>query len=167
MGQAGLRRAQERNPWDRTADRFAGKLVESIADMLSDARAGILQDPDAAEEVLPERAITAQPRDQFLVTLRDIRVEERRDFSQVANRLLDLTRQGLAVIDIKRPPVVQCDTETNRTSEDVIPGQPVDEYGSLLDEHRVTPTHHLHEAAHHAVRVDHSFRRPGCTGGEQ
>jgi hypothetical protein len=89
VGQAGLRRAQERNPWDRTADRFAGKLVESIADMLSDARAGILQDPDAAEEVLPERAITAQPRDQFLVTLRDIRVEQRRDFAQVANRLLD------------------------------------------------------------------------------
>jgi hypothetical protein len=71
------------------ADRVAGKLVESIADMLSDAGAGILQDPDAAEEVLPQRAIAAQPRNQFLVTLRDIRVEQRRDFAQVANRLLD------------------------------------------------------------------------------
>jgi hypothetical protein len=60
--------------------------------MLSDARAGILQDPDAAEEVLPQRVIAAQPRNQFLVTLRDIRVEQRRDFAQVANRLLDLTR---------------------------------------------------------------------------
>src|ERR1700719_559614 len=93
-----LGRAQERHPWDRMADRVAGKLVESIADMLSDARAGIMQDPDAAEEVLPQRAIAAQPRNQFLVTLRDIRVEQRRDFAQVANRLLDLTRQGLAVI---------------------------------------------------------------------
>ena len=90
--QAGLGRAKERPPWDRMADRVAGKLVEGVADMLSDARAGVLQDPDAAEEVLPQRAIAAQPRDQFLVTLRDIRVEERRDFSQVANRLLDLTR---------------------------------------------------------------------------
>jgi hypothetical protein len=161
VGQAGLRRAQERNPWDRTADRFAGKLVESIADMLSDARAGILQDPDAAEEVLPERAITAQPRDQFLVTLRDIRVEQRRDFAQVTNRLLDLTRQGLAVIDIERPSVVQCDAETNRTSENVIPRQPVDEYGSLLGEHGVTLAHHLHDAAQYAVRIDHSFRHPG------
>jgi hypothetical protein len=103
--QAGLGRAQERNPWDRMADRVAGKLVEGIADMLSDARAGILQDPDAAEEVLPQRAIAAQPGDQFLVTLRDIRVEQRRDFAQVTNRLLDLTRQRLAVIDIKRPPL--------------------------------------------------------------
>jgi hypothetical protein len=135
--------------------------------MLSDARARILQDPDAAEEVLPQRAIAAQPRNQFLVTLRDIRVEQRRDFAQVANRLLDLTRQGLAVIDIKRPPVVQCDTETNRTSEDVMPGQPVDEYRSLLGEHGVAPAHHLHDAAQHAVRADRSFRHPGRSGGEQ
>jgi hypothetical protein len=86
--QAGLRRGQERHPWDRTADRVAGKLVESIADMLSDARAGILQDPDAAEEVFPQCAIAVQPRNQFLITLRNIRVEQRRDFAQVANRLL-------------------------------------------------------------------------------
>jgi len=54
------------------ADRVPSKLIESVADLLSDARAGILQDPDAAEEVLPQRVIAAQRRNQFLVTLRDI-----------------------------------------------------------------------------------------------
>ena len=113
------------------------KFVKRVADMLSDACSGILQDPDAAEKVFPQRAVTTQPRNQFLVTLRNIRVEQRRDFAQVANRLLDLTRQWLAVVDIKRPAVVQCDAETYRAAEDMVPGQPVDEYGRLLGKHGV------------------------------
>jgi hypothetical protein len=149
------------------ADRVAGKLVVSVADMLRDARAGILQDTDAAEEGLPQRAVPAQPRDQFLVTLRDVRVEQRRDFAQVTDRLLDLTGQGLAVIDIKRPPIVQGDTEADRAAEDVIPGQPIDEDGSLFGEHGVAPADHLHDAAQRTIRADHAFRHPGRTGGEQ
>src|SRR6266404_8393927 len=92
--ETGLGRAQDRYPRDALADRFECKFVKRVADMLSDTCSGILQDPNTAEKVSPQRAVTAQPRNQFLVTLRNVRIEERRDFAQVTNRLLDLTRQG-------------------------------------------------------------------------
>lgn len=83
---AGLGRTQQRHPRNRFANRLACKLVESVADMLGDAGAGILHDPNAAEESFPQRAIAAQPGKQRLVTSRHIRVEQRRDLAQVANR---------------------------------------------------------------------------------
>src|ERR1700730_11709563 len=110
--ETGFGRAQGRYPRDALADGFECKFVKRVADMLSDTCSGILQHPNTAEKVYPQRAVTTQPRKQLLVTLRDVRIKERRDLAQVANRLLDLTWQGLAVIDIQRPAIKQCDAET-------------------------------------------------------
>src|SRR5260370_14035865 len=115
----GLGGAQDRSPRDTLADRFECKFVKRVADVLSDTCSAILQDPNTAEKVFSQRAVTAQPRNQFLVTLRDIRVEERRDLAQVANRGLDLSRQGLAVINIQRPAIKHCDAETYGATEDM------------------------------------------------
>src|SRR3977135_2208747 len=124
--ETGLGRAQNRYPRDTLADRFECKFVKRVADMLSDTCSAILQDPNTAEKVFPQRAVTTQPLNQFLVTLRNVRIEQRRDLAQVANRFLDLTRQGLAVIDIQCPTTKQCDAETYGATEDMVPGQPID-----------------------------------------
>src|SRR3977135_1793832 len=96
--ETGLGRAQDRDPRDALADRVECKFVKRVADMLSDTCSGILQDPNAAEKVFPQRAIATQPRDQFLVPLWNTGIEQRRNVAQVANRLLDLAGQGLAII---------------------------------------------------------------------
>src|SRR5258708_3445680 len=130
--EAGLGRAQDRHPRDALADRLECKFVKRVADMLRDTCSGILQDPNTAEKVYPQRAVATQPRKQFLVTLRNVRTEERLDLAQVTNRLLDLTRQALAVIDIKRPTIKQRDAETYAATRDMRPRQPIDQHGRLL-----------------------------------
>ena len=86
VGRRHAGRTQQRHPRNRFANRLACEFVESVADMLGDAGAGILHDPNAADESFPERAIAAQPGKQRLVTSRHTRVEQRRDLAQVANR---------------------------------------------------------------------------------
>src|SRR5258705_8686131 len=164
--ETGLGRAQDRYPRDALADRFECKFVKRVADMLSDTCSAILQDPNTAEKAFPQRAVTAQPRKQLLVTLRNIRMQERRDLAQVTNRLLDLTRQGPAVIDIQRPTIKQCDAESYGATEDMVPGQPVDEHGRLLGKRGVARKYHLQGAAPHPVRADHTFRNSGRTRGK-
>src|SRR3981189_20819 len=87
--ETGLGRSQDRYPWDALADRFECKFIKRVADMLSDTCSGILQDANTAVKVFPQRAVTAQPRNQFLVTLRNIRIEERRDLAQVPSPRFD------------------------------------------------------------------------------
>src|SRR5467141_1774038 len=161
--ETGLGRAQRRYPRDGLADGFECKFVKRVADMLSDTCSGILQHPDTAEKVYPKRAVTTQPRKQLLVTLRNVRIKQRCDLAQVTNRLLDLTRQWLAVVDIQRPTIKQCDAETYAAAGDMVPGQPIDEHGRLLAKHGVARQHHLQGAAPHPVRVDHSLRNSGRT----
>src|SRR3981081_2811860 len=162
----GLGRAEHSDPPDALTDRFECKFVKRVADMLSDTCSGILQDPNTAEKALPQRAVTTQPRDQFLGALRDIRIEQWRDVAQVTNGLLDLSRQGLAVINIQRPTIKQCDAETYGATEDMVPRQPIDEHGKLLGKRGVTRKYHLQGAAPHPVRVDHTFRNAGRTRGK-
>jgi choline dehydrogenase len=62
--ESSLSPAQDRYPLDALADRFECKLVKRVTDMLSYTCSGILQDPDTAEKIFPQHAVTTQPRNQ-------------------------------------------------------------------------------------------------------
>src|ERR1700716_4035817 len=164
--ETGLGRAKDRYPRDALADCFECKFVKRVADMLSDTCSGILQDPNSAQKGSSQRAVTTQPRYQFLITLRNIRIEQRRDLAEATNRFLDLTRQGPAAIDIQCPTIKQCDAKTYAATEDMVPRQPIDEHGRFLGKRGVARKYHLQGAAPHPVRVDHTFRNSGRTRGK-
>jgi hypothetical protein len=138
-----LGRAQQRHPLDALADCVERKLVECVEDLLNQARAGKLQDSNATEETFPQRTVATEPRHQFLITFRHIRIENRRNLPQIADGLLDLTRQWPAIVDVKCPAAEQCGAEAASTAEDMAPGQPVDQHRGLPGKRRITRQQHF------------------------
>ena len=134
-----------------------------------------LREPRAREEIhlharekrLTQLRVLLQRDGQFFPALRHVEVDRRRDFTQVAQRFLELAVDRFAVVDIERAAVVERDARVMAAAEGVIPRQPVDQHRRHVRELRKRFEQHLLVAAQHAVRGRHGLRQFGRARREQ
>ena len=118
------------------------------------------------QRVAQHRSCVHRARDLF-EALGHVEVDRRRDLAQVAQRLGDALRRGLAVVDVQRAAVVQRDADVVVAAEGVVPRQPVHQHRRLVRQEGAALAQHLLVGAPHAVRVDHALGLLGRARGEQ
>ena len=129
--------------------------------------AGVEQHLEPAEEVLPQRRVAAQIRQQHLEALRHVEIDGRRDLLQVAHGGVDGARQRLALVDVERAAVVEHQAEIVVAAEGVVPRQPVDDHRRLVGDEGQARADHRLVRAQHALGVDDALGIAGRAGGEQ
>ena len=116
-----------------------GKLLQFVPGVLLQARAGIEQHLEAAEEVLAQLRIGTQIRQQRLKALRHVEIDGRRDLLEVADRRRNRAGQRLALVDVERAAIGQDEAEVVVAAERVVPRQPVDDHRRLVARRKRRP----------------------------
>ena len=133
-GRRGFGRAEAGDEDDALAGGLDRKLLQFVAHVLRQARAGIEHDFEPAEEAFAQRGVAAQIRQQHLKALRHVEIDRRRDVAQIAHGRLDGARQRLAFVDIERAAIVEHHAEIVVAAEGVVPRRPVDQHRRLVGE---------------------------------
>ena len=163
----GLRGAEPGDENQPLTARFDRDRLQLVRQVLRQARGGVEQDLHPREERLRQCRILPERAHELFVAFRDVEIDRRRDFLEVAHRLRECRRQRPPVIDVERAAVVDDDADVVVAAERVVPWQPVDQHRRLLAEQRQRLQDHLLVAADHPMRVDDALGRPGRARREQ
>ena len=151
-----------RSPHVSTASCF-----QRVPCRLAQRSAGIEQHLEAAEEVLPQRAVSAEMRDERIVALGHIEIDGGRDLAQIAHGLGEPGGGGVAFIDVERAAVGEHQVEVVIGAERMTPGKPIDHDRGVVPHEAEARRQHRLVRAQHPLGIDHRLRRAGRTGGEQ
>ena len=117
--------------------------------------------------MLPQALVPPQVLHQHFVSLRNVEIGRRRDFTEVPDGFVEGSGHGLALVEVEGAPVVQHQTEVVAAAEGVVPREPVADHQRFVTEEGEDGPQHLLVAGEHAMAGDHALRDAGGAGREQ
>ena len=164
---AGLGRAQRGHHRDARAAHPDRQGLDAVPQRLGQAGPGIEQIQAVAQDMLGERRIGLERRDQQVVGPRDVDILVDLDLAQVAQGRLEPARHRFALVEPVGAAEPQDRVEIEVRREGVVPGQPVADHRRLVVQERPDLADLGQRRAHQLLGVDDALGQARAARGEQ